>query len=124
MTIFHGELDKLPEVIKNVQIATNDIAAIGSQAEVLEVLLMDLEEICEKLDVERHKNSHRLKMVMLQQNKLDDLEKLKDDLQLQCAIRNQKKEKLQRQESVERQKVYEDAFLEQMNYYIQFGKTD
>jgi hypothetical protein len=46
------------------------LAAIGSQAEVLEDLLMDLEEVCEKLDVERHKNSHRLKVVMFQQSKL------------------------------------------------------
>ena len=31
---------------------------------------------------------------------------------------------LARQASIEKQQVYEDAFLEQMNYYIQFGKTD
>ncbi|XP_031558051.1 dysbindin-like [Actinia tenebrosa] len=124
MTIFHGELDKLPEVIQNIQSATETIAAIGTQSEELEDLLMDLEEVCEKLDIERHKNSHRLKVVMFHQSKLDDLEKLKEDLQLQHQINSQKKEKLERQESIERQKVYEDAFIEQMNYYIQFGKTD
>jgi hypothetical protein len=49
---------------------------------------------------------------------------LTEDLELKFQINNQHKEKLERQESIERQQVYEDAFIEQMNYYIQFGKTD
>ena len=31
---------------------------------------------------------------------------------------------LERQASIEKQQVFEDAFIEQMNYYIQHGKTE
>ena len=43
--------------------------AIGNQLEVLHVLMIDLEEACEKLDLERRKSAERLKLTMLRQSK-------------------------------------------------------
>ncbi|XP_048576389.1 dysbindin [Nematostella vectensis] len=124
ITILHGELERLPDIIKQVQDASASVDAISSQTEVLEGLLLDLEEVCENLDLERRKTGQRLNMIVMQQTKLDNLEKLKEDLEIEHELKNQKKEFLERQESVEKQKVYEDAFIEQMNYYIQFGHTE
>lgn len=43
---------------------------------------------------------------------------------MEKELKEEAKMALARQASIEKQQVYEDAFLEQMNYYIQFGKTD
>ena len=39
-------------------------------------------------------------------------------------IEDEQANKLKRQASAERQKVYEDVFLEEMQHYIQFGATE
>lgn len=49
---------------------------------------------------------------------------LSEELQLAKERNDVKLQQLQRQASIEKQQVYEDAFLEQMNYYIQHGKTE
>lgn len=49
---------------------------------------------------------------------------LSEELQLAKERNDVKLQQLERQASIEKQQVYEDAFLEQMNYYIQHGKTE
>ena len=49
---------------------------------------------------------------------------LSEELQLAKEKNDVKLQQLERQASIEKQQVYEDAFLEQMNYYIQHGKTE
>ncbi|KAJ7384903.1 Dysbindin [Desmophyllum pertusum] len=124
MSMFHSELALLPEVIKNIETAKADIDAFGGQIEVLDNLMMDLEEACEKLDLERRKAAQGLKLSMLRHNREDDLEVLKEELQSARERKAVKLLHLERQASIEKRQVYEDAFLEQMNYYIQYGKTE
>ncbi|KAL9975783.1 hypothetical protein ACROYT_G012979 [Oculina patagonica] len=124
MSLFHSELALLPEVIKNIETAKADIDAFGGQIEVLDNLFLDLEEVCEQLDLERRKAAQGLKLNMLRHNREDDLEVLKEELQLTKERNEVKLQQLERQASIEKQQVYEDAFLEQMNYYIQHGKTE
>lgn len=124
MTMFHAELALLPEVIKNIETAKADIDAFGGQIEVLDNLMIDLEEVCEQLDLERRKAAQRLKLSKLRYNREDDLETLKGELQLAKERNEVKIQQLERQASIEKRQVYEDAFLEQMNYYIQHGRTE
>lgn len=49
---------------------------------------------------------------------------LSEELQSARERNDVKLQQLERQASIEKQQVYEDAFLEQMNYYIQHGKTE
>jgi len=49
---------------------------------------------------------------------------LSEELQSEKERKEVKLQQLERQASIEKQQVYEDAFLEQMNYYIQHGKTE
>ena len=49
---------------------------------------------------------------------------ISEELQLAKERNEVKLQQLERQASIEKQQVYEDAFLEQMNYYIQHGKTE
>jgi len=49
---------------------------------------------------------------------------LSEELQSAREKNDVKLQQLERQASIEKQQVYEDAFLEQMNYYIQHGKTE
>lgn len=124
MTMFHAELALLPEVIKNIETAKADIDAFGGQIEVLDNLMIDLEEVCEQLDLERRKAAQRLKLSKLRHNREDDLETLRGELQLVKERNEVKIQQLERQASIEKRQVYEDAFLEQMNYYIQHGRTE
>lgn len=124
MTAFHSELAQLPEVIKSIETAKADIDAIGGQMEVLDNCMVDLEEVCELLDLERRKAAQERKLSMLKHNREDDLELLKEELQTEKERKEVKLQQLERQASIEKQQVYEDAFLEQMNYYIQHGKTE
>ena len=47
-----------------------------------------------------------------------------EELEAEKELKEEQQLALVRQASLEKQQVYEDAFLEQMNYYMQFGKTD
>lgn len=47
-----------------------------------------------------------------------------EELESEKEKREVELQQLERQASIEKQQVYEDAFLEQMNYYIQHGKTE
>ena len=47
-----------------------------------------------------------------------------EELQTEKERKEVQLQQLERQASIEKQQVYEDAFLEQMNYYIQHGKTE
>ena len=40
------------------------------------------------------------------------------------SIEDEQTKRLERQASAERQKVYEDVFLEEMQHYIQYGATE
>lgn len=124
MNMFHTELALLPEVIKNIETAKADIDAFGGQIEVLDNLMIDLEEVCEQLDLERRKAAQGLKLSKLRHNREDDLETLREELQLAKERNEVKIQQLERQASIEKRQVYEDAFLEQMNYYIQHGRTE
>jgi len=53
-----------------------------------------------------------------------NFEILSEELQSEKERKEVKLQQLERQASIEKQQVYEDAFLEQMNYYIQHGKTE
>ena len=43
--------------------------SIGNQLEVLDLLMIDLEESCERLDLERRKSAEKLKMTMIRRSK-------------------------------------------------------
>lgn len=49
---------------------------------------------------------------------------ISEELESEKEKREVELQQLERQASIEKQQVYEDAFLEQMNYYIQHGKTE
>ncbi|PFX35057.1 Dysbindin [Stylophora pistillata] len=157
MTMFHAELALLPEVIKNIETAKADIGdyllhfdvehitdAFGGQIEVLDNLMIDLEEVCEQLDLERRKAAQRLKLSKLRHNREEENQRIRrktlrarmrtnnklnphvmpGELQLAKERNEVKIQQLERQASIEKRQVYEDAFLEQMNYYIQHGRTE
>lgn len=52
------------------------------------------------------------------------LQIVSEELQLAKERDEVKIQQLERQASIEKRQVYEDAFLEQMNYYIQHGRTE
>ena len=52
------------------------------------------------------------------------LQIVSEELQLAKERNEIKIQQLERQASIEKRQVYEDAFLEQMNYYIQHGRTE
>lgn len=47
-----------------------------------------------------------------------------EEFKVQKSKDDEHTKKLERQASAERQKVYEDVFLEEMQHYIQYGATE
>ena len=47
-----------------------------------------------------------------------------EEFKAKKAIEDAQTKRLERQASAERQKVYEDVFLEEMQHYIQYGATE
>ena len=47
-----------------------------------------------------------------------------EEFKAKKSIENEQTRRLERQASAERQKVYEDVFLEEMQHYIQYGATE
>ena len=47
-----------------------------------------------------------------------------EEFKAKKSIEDEQTKKLERQASAERQKVYEDVFLEEMQHYIQYGATE
>lgn len=124
ITSFHQELSFLPDVIQNIDIATESIENIHSQIDVFEQLIDEYEDVAVENILERRKAKETRILDRYVEHLEVEYNKLAGEFHAKKSIEEEETQKLERQASIERQKVYEDVFLEEMQHYIIHGSTE
>jgi len=133
---FRGNLMMLPDVISKVEIIQNRVESIGVQTQEIEYLLLEYEDACECYELEKCKIDMKVKLSQLVEAKHAEynLKKTvanKDAEARATIVRDMSIQKIasfppvtEVSDSKEKQKAYEDAFLDQMNQYIKYGEVE
>ncbi|XP_028392703.1 uncharacterized protein LOC114517244 [Dendronephthya gigantea] len=124
ITSFHQELSFLPEVLEKIDAATEQIENIHSQIDVFEQLVEEFEEASVRNILERRKAKETKILDRYVEHLEYEYNTLEEEFKMKKSIEDAQTKKLERQASAERQKVYEDVFLEEMQHYIQYGATE
>ena len=124
ITSFHHELSFLPEVLEKIEAATEKIENIHSQIDVFEQLIDEYEEVSVRNILERRKAKENKILDRYVEHLEYEYSSLEEEFKTKKAIEDAQTKRLERQASAERQKVYEDVFLEEMQHYIQYGATE
>lgn len=134
---FLGNLSVLPEVVSNIEVIQKRCDAIGLQTQKVEDLILEYEDACERYELEKCKVDMKIKLSQLVETKhaeytlkksFVDGSKEVDAVTKEMSIKKIAGFPLNKQseetEYAEKQKAYEDAFLDQMNQYIQYGEIE
>ncbi|XP_066924006.1 dysbindin-like [Clytia hemisphaerica] len=141
---FQNNLVALPEVLSKVEIAQSRIDSIAKQVKQIERAFLDYEDACDRLELEKQKNELKIKLSQLVETKHAEytlkksiVEGKNSQASKQAAdkvtspskiiagpTKTKAKVELEKRSSMERQKAYQDAFMEQMNQYIQHGEVE
>ena len=124
ITSFHHELLFLPDVLEKIDAATEKIENIHSQIDVFEQLVDEYEEVSVRNILERRKAKENKIRDRYVEHLEYEYSSLEEEFKAKKAIEDAQTKRLERQASAERQKVYEDVFLEEMQHYIQYGATE
>lgn len=124
VSALHDHLVSLPDIIANVEIAHSQIDSIKDQLTKIDKLLIEFEDVNERTVFEKEKCRQRLELSELVEKRQLQFQALKEKYEMTEEESNQVAAVLARQESVEKQQIYEDAFMEQMDRYIKYGELD
>ncbi|XP_065064332.1 dysbindin-like isoform X3 [Rhopilema esculentum] len=121
---FHENLVAIPDIIAQVEIAQAQLAKIGDQISKVEKLLVEHEDVVMKVELERKKCNEKLELSKLVEKRQKAYQEMKAKYEMTEEESGEMAMVLERQESIEKQQVYEDAFLEQMEKYIRYGELE
>merc|ERR1719494_537156 len=99
------------------------MASLATQIDILEEVMIEMEDVCEKQEIERRRALHKARLGNLKESAKVEYQEQREEFLLVRQLAQEKKSHLQRQASVERQHFFEDEFLKQMEMYNQFGIT-
>ncbi|XP_046842289.1 uncharacterized protein LOC124436412 [Xenia sp. Carnegie-2017] len=124
ITSFHQELSFLPDVLEKVDQATEKIEEMHSEIDKYEKLIDEFEEASVRKILEQRKAKEK----KIFERTVEHFEYEYNNLQEQYKEKKSKDDEqtrqIEKQASLERQKVYEDVFLQEMQHYIQYGATE
>jgi len=123
-TQLHDNLVAMPDIVAHVEIAQKQIEAVGEKIFNVERLLLEYEDACERVELERKKDGEKLELSALVEKRQKAFQELKAKYEMTEEESDEASRVLERQESIEKQQIYEDAFMEQMEKYLQFGEYD
>lgn len=133
---FLGNLRIIPDVISNIEAIQKQVGDIAEQTKNVEDLLLEYEDACERFELEKCKVDMKIKLSQLVETKHAEYTLKKSFLVGNEEVDLVTKESVKKItaysmtknteeiESVEKQKAYEDAFLDQMNQYIKYGEIE
>eukprot|EP00794_Sanderia_malayensis_P019242 gene19242-21170_t len=120
----HNHLVSLPDIIGQVEIAQNQICSLGDQILKINRLMLDFEEVCELVELEKQKSKHRSELSDLVEKRQLQFQMEKEKQEMSDEELKQMARIVERQDSIEKQQIYKDAFLEQMERYKKYGELE
>lgn len=121
---FTSEMTDLVQLISDVNTAKNKIVNLQGAFSELESLLVEFEDICDETHLMKTKDEHKNELQKYKENKNKELEQTKACLASKHAEKVRKYEDQLKATLKERQKVFEEAFREQMIKYVTTGQVD
>lgn len=115
------QLQSLPTFIRELDAITANIAHLEGDFEEMESRLVYLETLCCQCEQQTFKQHHVNELEVYKKKKRRELEAMKVELDSQHAQKVAELEQAMQQKLLERQKVYEEAFNQDMKQYLSTG---
>lgn len=120
----HESVKSLPLILTELQSLTDVLATLDEEYDHVESALIQLENICEKQELQNAKLVDSQKLAAYRNRKMDDLEKLKVQLAKDHMKSVQKLEKHKQKELKERQETFQSAFDQDIDFYRTHGRLE
>ncbi|KAM6967553.1 dysbindin-A [Aplochiton taeniatus] len=115
------QLQQLPAFLGDLENITARIAHLEGDFEEMESRLQYLENLCGQCEQQRFKQHHVAQFENYKKKKRRELESLKGELDAEHAQKVAELEHATQQKLKERQKIYEEAFVQDMEHYLSTG---
>ncbi|KAM4735129.1 dysbindin-A-like [Anableps anableps] len=116
------QLQNLPAFITELDAVTANIAHLEGEFEELESRLLHLETLCSQCEQQTVKNHHMSQLDGYKKKKRKEVELLEAELNCEHGQRVAEMELAMQQKLRERQKVYEEAFNQDVEKYLSTGR--
>ncbi|KAK2154351.1 hypothetical protein LSH36_270g03046 [Paralvinella palmiformis] len=120
--LFLQEISTLPQLLHDLQTATELIQNLEQQFEVVESELIKLEDTCERQELRRNMHHHEYQLMAYKQRRAVELEKAKVKMAKNHAAKVQRYEYNLQKGLREKQQAFEASFKEEMYHYKKYGK--
>lgn len=121
LTHLQEQLQSLPDFINELDAITTNIAHLEGEFEEMESRLLYLETLCCQCEQQAVKNNHMIQLEGYKKKKRKEVELLEAELNAEHAQRVAEMELAMQQKLRERQKVYEEAFNQDVEKYLSTG---
>ncbi|KAM4567667.1 dysbindin-A-like [Fundulus diaphanus] len=121
LTHLQEQLQSLPDFITELDAITANIAHLEGEFEEMESRLLYLETLCCQCEQQNVKNHHMSQLEGYKKKKRKEVELLEAELNAEHAQRVAEMELAMQQKLRERQKVYEEAFNQDVENYLSTG---
>ncbi|GAB6026817.1 hypothetical protein CHUAL_013422 [Chamberlinius hualienensis] len=117
-----SHLNSLPQLVQDIQNATKTIELLGDCVMEVESCLLDLENVVELEELQSKKTNESYKLAVHKEKRQIDHNHLKDALESRYLLKVEEKEKERSRQLSERQNTFSEAFQQDVQQYLQFGK--
>ncbi|XP_059195980.1 dysbindin-A-like [Centropristis striata] len=121
LTQLQEQLQSLPTFISELDAITANIAHLEGDFEEMESRLVYLETLCSQCEQQTSKQHHINQLEVYKKKKRKELEVLEVELNSEHALKAAELEQAMQQKLKERQKVYEEAFNQDIEQYLSTG---
>ncbi|XP_011740886.1 dysbindin isoform X2 [Macaca nemestrina] len=115
------QLQQLPALIADLESMTANLTHLEASFEEVENNLLHLEDLCGQCELERCKHMQSQQLENYKKNKRKELETFKAELDAEHAQKVLEMEHTQQMKLKERQKIFEEAFQQDMEQYLSTG---
>ncbi|KAM8789779.1 dysbindin isoform 1-T1 [Rhynchonycteris naso] len=115
------QLQQLPGLIADLESVTANLTHLETSFEEVETHLLNLEDLCAQCELERYKHTQAQQLENYKKNKRKELETFKAALDAEHTRRVLAMEHAQQMQLKERQKLFEEAFQQDMEQYLSTG---
>ncbi|XP_026149209.1 dysbindin-A-like isoform X2 [Mastacembelus armatus] len=123
LTQLQDQLQRLPVFINELDAVTASIAHLEGEFEEMESRLVYLEFLCSQCEQQTFKQHHINELEVYKKKKRRELDALEVELNSEHAQNVAELEQAMQQKLREQQKVYEEAFNQDMKQYLSSGQT-
>ncbi|KAM9722792.1 dysbindin-A-like [Menidia menidia] len=121
LTQLQEQLHSLPSFVSELDVITANIAHLEGDFEEMESRLVYLETLCSQCEQQSLKKQHISQLEAYKKRRRKEVESLEVELNTEHAQRMAELEQAVQQKLRERQKVYEEAFYQDMEQYLSTG---